>query len=276
MNKTQLEDEINNTPTLPTIPAGVSQLLQVLNCGDIHFASLAKEIEKFPNIAAKIIAVANSAWFAPISPINSLLEACTRLGLNNVRSISFALSISSIFDPTRCPEFDAKLFWRTALLNAESASLCSEDRNKIDAQSARTTGLLYNLGLIWLAYNKPIETGIAIISSQRDENTTLTETLQNHMFTDHHITGGMLAQAMGLPSQMINAISISHNEITHDFTEMDINMHHAHELAEKTLVYADLSEEEMLDMAEDKKIVTMLKRLNNIEAIAESLFSLCK
>ncbi|MBL4711605.1 MAG: HDOD domain-containing protein [Gammaproteobacteria bacterium] len=274
MNKIQLEEEINSTPTLPTIPEGVSHLLQALNHGDIHFTRLAKEIENFPSISVKIIAVSNSALFAPISPISSLLEACTRLGLNNVRSISFALSISSIFDASRCPEFDARIFWRMALLNAESASVCAEDTNDIDVQSARTTGLLYNLGLIWLAYYKPEETGSAITTSQSDENVSLSESLQNEMYSDHHVTGGMLAQAMGLPAQTINAITISHNNISDKFTAMDINMHHAHKLAENTILVTSLSDEEIAEYSDDKNLMKMISRLKNIDAIAESLFSL--
>lgn len=267
-----LDQEIHNTPTLPTLPQGLTHLLQALNQGDIHFVRLAREIESFPNVAAKIIAVANSAWFAPISPITSLLEACSRLGLNTVRSISFALSLTDVFDPSRCSEFDAKFFWYTALLNAEAANLCAEENSKVDVQTARTAGLLYNLGLLWLAFNKPEETSRAIISAQSSESETLSESLQTELYTDHHITGGMLAQAMALPAQLVNAITCSDATISNTSSPLEINMYKAHKLAEKTMEHANSTDKKTTQVIDDANIAILLNRLKTIEAIAEALF----
>jgi len=264
-----LKEEINKTPTLPNIPQGIPHLLKALNQGDIHFIQLAKEIEKFPNIAIKIVAVANSAWFAPIYPISSLLEACSRLGLNTVRNISFALSIANTFDSSRCPEFDARLFWRTALLNAEAASLTAE-YNNIDVQNARTAGLFYNLGLLWLADNKPDETGLAIKTATENASKSLSECLHDELFTDHHITGGMLAQLMGLPQILVNAISSSHINTTDKSSPLESNTHDAHQLMEKTLRHVDHEEN---NSEGDEKLLVLLNRMEGIEAIAELLFN---
>lgn len=271
-----LKEEINKTPTLPNIPHGVPHLLKALNQGDIHFIKLAKEIEKFPNIAIKIISVANSAWFAPVCPITNLLDACSRLGLNTVRSISFALSIADIFDSSRCTEFDIKFFWRTALLNAEAASLCAEYNNSIDVQNARTAGLFYNIGLLWLADNKPEETGRAISTAKGNPSKSLSDCLYDELFTDHHITGGMLAQLMGLPHILVNAISSSHIKIADKNAPLESNTHNAHQLVEKALDHANHVTHAVDEKVDDEILLTLLNRMESIEAVAEVLFNSSK
>lgn len=267
-----LEKEIQKTPSLPVLPPALPHLLQVLNNDNIHFVKLAREIESFPTIAAKIIALSNSAWFAPTSPVTSLLDSCARLGLDTVRSISIALSIAEVFDPSRCPQFNARDFWFTALLGAEAAHLCAVDNNEVDVQTARTVGLLYNIGLLWLAYNKPEKTGRAILLSQDDNAKSLTQALQDELATDHHISGRMLAQAMELPTQLADAIAFAHISESDDFSPLVKNMHNSHKLTECVLELVNSTDDNKHQNNEDNNIELLLKRMERLEVIAESLF----
>ena len=50
-------------------------MLHALADHDMKFRDLGNLVEGFPSIAGRLIAVANSAWATPITPVLSLLDA---------------------------------------------------------------------------------------------------------------------------------------------------------------------------------------------------------
>ncbi len=153
-NQQLLQQEIERDSSLPVLPPNITQLLKVLTNNDIPYTQLATELEKFPSIAIKIVAIANSAWASPATPITTLRDSCSRIGVPLVRSIAIALSISNVFNPSRCSSFDPRVFWISALLTAEAAHLCAKNTPEVCPDTARLVGLIHNMGLLWLADKK--------------------------------------------------------------------------------------------------------------------------
>ena len=189
------------------MPSGVSCLLQALTDENIDNNKLKAVIGRFPSIAARLLFLANSAWAAPPVPVTSLEMACARLGLNIVRSVSIALAISSPFNPMRCAAFDAERYWCMALLAADgSACLASFVRGvDLDIQTIRTAGLLHNLGLLWLADNRPLETAHAL-EVAIDESISLNQALRQVAGTDYCEVGGCLGDMWALPEVLVVAM----------------------------------------------------------------------
>jgi HD-like signal output (HDOD) protein len=74
-----------DTDRVPVLPPGATYLMQALNDDNLGFREIAAAVEKMPSIAARILALANSAWSAPARPILALDEACGRLGIKVVQ-----------------------------------------------------------------------------------------------------------------------------------------------------------------------------------------------
>ena len=273
MNNLQtLQKEIESAPDLPTLPPGISHLLKVLTDDNINYPQLATELENFPTIAIKIVATANSAWAPPTSPITTLRDACSRIGLPLVRSISIALSVSQVFVPNRCALFDPQTFWVSALLTAEAANLCSEEFLEICPDTARLAGLLHNIGLLWLADKKPIETSEAIKISQRKDSESLSQILSDNYNLDIYTTGGFLATSMALPDILASVIeSCSNNGVnsTQDLTKNHLN---ACSIASAVLSHAESEDSEEDDISNSIPYKRLAEKLPGIQSIAQSLF----
>ncbi|MGD8591011.1 MAG: HDOD domain-containing protein [Chromatiales bacterium] len=198
-----------NTKRIPTLPPGSNYLMQAMMDESLNFRQLAQIVEKFPSIAARLIALSNSAWSAPISPITSLEQSCSRLGFGVVRSTSIALSVSSPFDTTQCPSFDTKHYWSHLLLVADTATWLAQsvsvDKN-FSSLTARSAGLLHDLGLLWLADQIPEETHQAILLTQEDPKLSLSETLTTIAGINYQAAGSILAEAWNLPEPLIVAM----------------------------------------------------------------------
>ncbi len=192
---------------IPVLPPGAPYLLQALADDDLGFAEIARAIEHVPSVAARLLALANSAWSAPITPVTSLEAACSRLGLQVVRSASVALAISQPFNPARCPPFNGCVFWGTALLSAEAASRLAERVMPTDMATARTAALLANLGLIWLADALPKETAAALSIAEELAPGSLNEVLRQHCGLGFDEAGALLADAWKLPEPLQAALA---------------------------------------------------------------------
>lgn len=195
---------------LPTLPAGTPLLLKSLTDENIDFFELASIIENFPSIAGKLMFLANSVWSAPVSEINSLESACSRLGFAVVRSTSIALAIATPFNPLKCVPFDPEYFWCSALLTADAASMLvdvSSARNGLEPSTARTAGLLHNLGLLWLVDRLPTELAQALTMVNENQRGSLQQALHELLGFDQAQAGGQLAKGWGLPEPLTVAMS---------------------------------------------------------------------
>ncbi len=198
-----------NCKHIPVLPPDISILIKSLTDDSVSFSQLANALELYPSIAARLIAIANSAWSGPIEEITSLEIACARLGFNIVRSISIALAVAAPFDPNRCPGFDAKRFWTTSLLAAEGAVFLATSSPSINIQTAtaRAAGMMHNLGILLLADRLPIEMNESIKLVQKQEYIHLGDALQFMLGFNHCDAGQILGQNWKLPKILIDAMA---------------------------------------------------------------------
>lgn len=198
-----------NFKKIPVLPSGVSNLFKTLTDDSIDFVELAKILEKFPSVAARLIALANSSWSNPIAPITSLEMACSRLGFDVVRSTSIAFAVASPFDSNRCPGFNAKYFWTTSLLAADATSWLGASSKTMCAEPAvvRTAGLIHNLGLLLLADQLTEEVQQAIKLTMGSEDLSLSDALIYILGFNHYDSGLLLGQAWHFPEPLIEAMA---------------------------------------------------------------------
>jgi len=270
-----LKQQIHERSDLPTLPNGIVHLLKALNNNDISFDQLAMELERFPSIAIKIVAIANSAWASPQTPVTTLPTACSRIGLNIVRSVSIALSISQVFDSSRCPAFSTKTFWISALLNAESAFMHASDDPRVCDNSARFSGLLHNIGLLWLASEKPVETNDALLNTINNPDDTLAESLHERLGMDYYTIGGELAKAMDMPLSVVDAISTETTQGLDSKNALIKNNSYAKLITTAVLQYEGESELDTgtTDITESPLYISLAEKFPKIQSMAESILA---
>lgn len=209
MNSSKREAlKILNNTRLPVLPAGIPELLNSLADENVTSAELSRIIGRFPTIAVRLLFVANSAWSAPVQSIDSLASACSRLGINIVKSISIALAVASPFSPQRCRSFDMQRFWCRSLLTADIAvSLAlTTDRDSSSGQ-VRTAALLHNLGLLWLADQLPDEIHQVLMKHRDTPESQLGQLLNDDIGFDYADAGSFLGMEWGLPESLVTAIA---------------------------------------------------------------------
>ncbi len=139
---------------LPPLSPMVRHLLATLysQTDDISLSQVAVWIEKDTLTAGRILALANSAYYARTEPIVSVHHAVSRLGLNAIRNLVASMSMSRYWNRIPTPPE-----WSTSRFNAHSIGVavlsdmiaCAISPDK--AQTAFLAGLFHDIGHVGVA-----------------------------------------------------------------------------------------------------------------------------
>lgn len=201
---------VESLATLPPLPATAQEILTCFGDEFIDANKVSEVIEGDPGICAKLLGVANSAYFGLLEPVNGIREAVSRvLGVDTVRSLVLAMAIQRIFKSRNCPAFDATRFWMQSLLTAECCKkLAKADSLVADAASdlAYSAGLCHNIGLLALAHLEPDRTNAALRAQRMNPKPgRLGELLIAEFNSDHKMMTLELSRLWSLPEPMVAA-----------------------------------------------------------------------
>jgi HD-like signal output (HDOD) protein len=187
---------IKSLPPFPLLAQILKSFSRAENSTDIR--PLVANIESEPSVAAKVLAVANSAYFHTKEPIVSVREAVSRLGMSQLKKIVFGLVASMPFKTANCPAFVPAKFWHDAMLIAHCASFLTGHihEHALKRDELYCIGLMRSIGLLALVHLMPEEMN-AILNSSTDE--TLVENEMSVFNGKGHIEfGAALLQHWGL------------------------------------------------------------------------------
>lgn len=198
----------DRTTEVPSLSTGSSQLLTKLMDGDIGVQDVLTSIDQHVVVVGKLISLANSAWSNPTVAVTTLDAACTRLGLDVVRTVAIALIVGRSFKVSNCPGFDRTRFWASSIVTSEIATSLAL-RFELDTMSARAAGLLQNIGLLWLADRLPEETSAVLCAVPNEPEASVTEQLERHCGIGYRHAGFLLLTHWQLPAILIAGVRIA-------------------------------------------------------------------
>ncbi len=195
---------------LPPLPATAQEILTCFGDEFIDADKVTAVVEGDPGICAKLLGLANSAYFGLAEPVTTMGEAISRvLGVDTVRSLVLAMAIQQSFNNRKCPAFDSERFWVQSLLTAECCKqLVATDADASDTlrDLAYSAGLCHNLGLMALAHMEPKRTNAVLRAHHKKSgHGNLGSLLVDEFGTDHRIMTAELARFWSLPAPMIEA-----------------------------------------------------------------------
>lgn len=137
-----IEERLNFLPLLPSV---VCELINLDQDSDDFYEKMAKLTETDPPLAARVLAIANSASAAPTKPITNIQEALIRVGVGTIISLITTLSVAKIFVPNK-PEH--KAIWQHSIETAIFARFIASHMPslQVDKHLAYTCGLLHDIG----------------------------------------------------------------------------------------------------------------------------------
>lgn len=189
--------------SIPPLPATAATLLAMAADPDVEIEALAVVIERDPPLSARLLGLANSAFYAPRQPILTVKDAIvTVLGLNMVRNLAFGMALAGALSTAGCPRFDLTGYWVMALGTADLArgmAKAATIAHAPDPDVAYMVGLLHNLGELLLVHLRPHEMDEALRRLGDEPGTNLVDQERAIIGIDHWVAGAFLARHWQLP-----------------------------------------------------------------------------
>lgn len=200
--------EIQKLKTLPPLSPQTRDVLAVINDAEVSLEKLAELLEKCPSLAARLIGLANSAYFGRCGDVYTVKDAVVKvLGLNVVRGIAVSILIGDVLDTGKCQHFQPHQYWFVSVLTAMlTQQLAMVGTIKPDPGIAYTTGLLSNLGLLALANVAPEELSDTLKDAEQSGESVAGLLNQRFGFNQYE-AGGWLALRWQLPEVFQDVLS---------------------------------------------------------------------
>lgn len=138
--------EISHIATLPEVTLQIIQMVEdpKSTASDLH-----EVISGDPALSSRILKVVNSSFYGLPGQIASINRAIVLLGLNAVKNIAIAASLSKLFrggDLT--PRFSAKDLWEHSNATAAASKLIADTLKMGLGDEAFLAGLMHDIGLM--------------------------------------------------------------------------------------------------------------------------------
>jgi putative nucleotidyltransferase with HDIG domain len=212
-NNTLRERFLENLKELPTLPTVVAQLMLTLNEPTSSARDLERLIANDQAIAAKVLKLANSAFYGLPGKVSSLGRAITLLGFNTVRSLVLTIGIVEKFSgPSGGRYFDRGEFWEHSLSVAMTCKLLSTRDPAISSEESHLAGLLHDIGKVIMDFSMPAKFQTAMEQVTLKELDPL-EAERKYVGLSHDEVGEIAAEKWQFPEFIREVIRYHHTPL---------------------------------------------------------------
>ncbi len=194
-----------------TEPVELGHILQRLCTADASGAEISAAIERHPVLSARVLRVANSAYYGQVRATTTIQQATLLLGLDAVRGIAAAVCMSRAL-PRRAGSAlnDMSALLRHSLATAIAAECLARATRPESAPVAFMAGLMHNLGVAIQACVD--ENGIlAMLNARRSNREADMRSLEVQCASlPHEDCAAMVFESWNLPAPLVAAAAHHH------------------------------------------------------------------
>lgn len=216
-----IEELLKEIEHLKPIPAVVNQIMAAVEKPDSSMAEIAEIIMYDPSITANILKICNSAYFSLPRKIDSVQDAVTMMGIEQVVDIVLLKSgAENLQNGQEGYGLHEGELWKHAVSSALIARTLAEKKGSMNKHIIFTAALLKDIGKVILdrfvsdSYEK-IDTLVA------NEGFSFREAEKKVIGIDHAELGGIIAKLWDFSPKMINMIR--HHHLNDDEGKNDLD-----------------------------------------------------
>ena len=148
----KMRELIGRIKTLPTLPIVVARLTKMLADPETSVKKVTQVLAEDQALTAKILKLANSAYYGFPGQIASVDHAVVMLGFGGVRDVALSASVINLFrsSPQEAEDlrqlFAPDRFWEHSIAAGVACRLLARLRKLADPEEAFVAGLLHDIG----------------------------------------------------------------------------------------------------------------------------------
>jgi putative nucleotidyltransferase with HDIG domain len=197
--------ELGQLRELPPAPRTIAEIWDVLGRPESTARALADVLQRDAALSAKVLRLANSAYFSLPRPVSDVRGACVVLGFDTIRAMAVGVAALDSFSSRVGRRLDLDAFWRHSLGAATAAQSLARQAGIAEAGTAFCAGILHDVGKLVLAtlgadrYRAIATAGPADLDAEAAA-----------FGADHAETGAWLGARWHFPADVLEAIRTHH------------------------------------------------------------------
>lgn len=204
-----IHDLISQSGDLPTLPDVASRINREMQSESLNAKLLGEIIADDASLAAKVLRLANSAFYGLPKQVTTLNKAVMILGFNAVKNLALSVSIHSLFKERPDSIIDVKGLWLHSLGCAIAAKIIADNLNKKFGDEAFLFGILHDIGKVVYINTRPQDYEKTLVLLQ-DRNIPQDEAEIEVMGFNHQRLGSQLLDFWKFPDNIVQAVKYHH------------------------------------------------------------------
>lgn len=198
-----------NIDTLPTVPATVEKILSILHDENTSAKDLENVIKYDQSLSAKVMSVANSAFYGLRVKVVTISRAVVAIGFNEVKNLALGVALMDFFKKkVKMHGFDLNAFWLHSIGVGIVSRMIARAYSSVNSEMLFTSGIMHDIGRVALCAYFP-EHFKAILDLKNKEKCSMLEAEEKYGIK-HTLIGKWLAEKWQFPEDFVQAIYAHH------------------------------------------------------------------
>jgi putative nucleotidyltransferase with HDIG domain len=200
--------------SFPTLPVVINNIMATARSEETSAKDLADFIVKDQAISARVLRIANSAYYGMSNKIDSISRAIVVIGFKEIISLALGMGIFSA---------DITELWKHSIGVGFAAKKIAKKTMKIADESTILIGLLHDIGKIVFCLYFPDEYG-EVLKKMPNEQTPLYKIENECLGMDHAEMAYLLMKQWNFPANLIQPVRYHHNPSVCPKEQVDMAM----------------------------------------------------
>ncbi len=206
---------LDRAPDILTLPSIINEIMDVISRKNSSASDLTNIIESDPALTARILTVANSAYYGFVKKISTISHAVVVLGFKEIQNIALGMSVLQMFN-RKGSEFSEQL-WRHSFSVGVGTRMIAQYLNlKIDGKYF-VGGLLHDVGKIFISQYMADTFSRLLDAIEEDGNNYSYHAVEKRIFgITHAEVGQILLNSWMFPPDVVNTVAHHHTPVLSD------------------------------------------------------------
>lgn len=192
--------------SLPTIFARVNE---AVNSPRSSVSEIARVISEDSGLTARLLMLVNSAYFSLPERVESIMQAISIVGTQQLRDLALATSVVRMFKGIPSDLIDMERFWKHSIGVGIAARTLATLRREANLERFFVAGILHDIGRLVMYMKIPDQSRTALQEAKRNAE-LLHVTEERVIGFDHASVGRALMQAWRLPVLQEEVVAFHH------------------------------------------------------------------
>jgi HD-like signal output (HDOD) protein len=201
---------VESMKSVCSLPASYQRVNDKVDDPKSSVADIAKTISMDQGLSARLLKLANSAFYGFPSRIETISSAVMIIGARELRDLALATAVISMFKDVPPALCDMKSFWRHSLACGLTSRLLAVRRRESNPERYFVAGMLHDVGRLVIYQGLPVVAS-KTLQRARNEKQLVVRIEREELGFDHAKVGSQLLECWRLPASLRDAVGNHHS-----------------------------------------------------------------